>query len=190
MALGFYFDMTRCIGCRACQVACKDKNRLDVGTIYRTADSYEVGTFPKVKMYSFSTSCNHCQNPACVSACPVGAMYKAEDGTVLHDDKLCIGCQACVSACPYDVPQYIEEKKVVGKCDACAAIRAAGGQPACVAACPNRCLDFGDMDELKAKYGSALVSELPVFPGSDTQPCVLIKAKDCAKKELGEKLYL
>ena len=114
MALGFYFDMTRCIGCRACQVACKDKNRLDVGTIYRTADSYEVGTFPKVKMYSFSTSCNHCQNPACVSACPVGAMYKAEDGTVLHDDKLCIGCQACVSACPYDVPQYIEEKKVVG----------------------------------------------------------------------------
>ena len=68
MALGFYFDMTRCIGCRACQVACKDKNRLDVGTIYRTADSYEVGTFPKVKMYSFSTSCNHCQNPACVSA--------------------------------------------------------------------------------------------------------------------------
>ena len=51
MALGFYFDMTRCIGCRACQVACKDKNRLDVGTIYRTADSYEVGTFPKVKMY-------------------------------------------------------------------------------------------------------------------------------------------
>ena len=108
MALGFYFDMTRCIGCRACQVACKDKNRLDVGTIYRTADSYEVGTFPKVKMYSFSTSCNHCQNPACVSACPVGAMYKAEDGTVLHDDKLCIGCQACVSACPYDVPQYIE----------------------------------------------------------------------------------
>ena len=63
-------------------------------------------------------------------------MYKAEDGTVLHDEKLCIGCQACVSACPYDVPQYIPEKKVVGKCDACAAIRAAGGQPACVAACP------------------------------------------------------
>ena len=82
MALGFYFDMTRCIGCRACQVACKDKNNLGVGVVLRNAQTYEVGTFPTVKMYNLSNTCNHCENPACVAACPTKAMHKAEDGTV------------------------------------------------------------------------------------------------------------
>lgn len=69
MAFGFYFDMTRCIGCRACQVACKDKNRLEVGTLYRNVKSYTVGTFPNVKSYSYSGSCNHCENPICLANC-------------------------------------------------------------------------------------------------------------------------
>ena len=85
MAFGFYFDMTRCIGCRACQVACKDKNRLEVGTLYRNVKSYTVGTFPNVKSYSYSGSCNHCENPICLANCPTGAISKAEDGTVVQD---------------------------------------------------------------------------------------------------------
>ena len=60
MGIGFYFDMTRCTGCRACQVACKDKNRLDVGTIYRHAQTFSVGSFPNVSAYSYSCICNHC----------------------------------------------------------------------------------------------------------------------------------
>ena len=102
MALGFYFDQTRCIGCKACQVACKDKNRLDVGANFREIKDFEVGEFPSVKTYSLTLSCQHCNNPACVEACPVGAMYKANDGTVLHDASLCVGCKACINACPYD----------------------------------------------------------------------------------------
>ena len=86
MALGFYFDMTRCVGCRACQVACKDRNNLDIGLLFRYAKTYETGSFPKVGMYNYSGSCNHCEHPACVTVCPTGAMYKAEDGTVIHDD--------------------------------------------------------------------------------------------------------
>lgn len=78
--LGFYFDMTRCIGCRACQVACKDKNRLEVGVIFRNAHTYSVGTFPSVHCYSYSGTCYHCAEPACVERCPTGAMYRAEDG--------------------------------------------------------------------------------------------------------------
>ena len=70
MAVGFYFDMTRCTGCRACQVACKDKNRLDVGTVYREAHSYTVGQFPSVQGYSYSGSCNHCDEAACVANSP------------------------------------------------------------------------------------------------------------------------
>ena len=181
MALGFYFDMTRCIGCRACQVACKDKNNLDVGVILRNAKTYEIGSFPDVNIFNYSASCNHCENPACVAACPTGAMYKAEDGTILHDDALCIGCQNCAAACPYGVPQYNEPLNVVSKCDACAYLRAKGQNPACVDACPNRALDFGDLDELKAKYGADLVSDISILPDSSaTQPNLLIKAKECS----------
>ena len=85
MTVGFYLDMTRCIGCRACQVVCKDKNRLEVGTLYREAHTYTVGRFPEVQGYSYSASCNHCEDPICLKNCPTGAIYKAEDGTVIQD---------------------------------------------------------------------------------------------------------
>lgn len=184
MALGFYFDMTRCVGCRACQVACKDKNRLNIGMIWRYAKTYETGTVPKVGMYNYSGSCNHCENPACVDICPVGAMYKAEDGTVIHDDEMCIGCQACVGACPYTVPQFDAELSIVRKCDACASLRAKGQNPACVDACPSRALDFGEKEELIAKYGADLVQDIAILPDSSlTGSNTLIKAKECAKEE-------
>jgi len=183
MALGFYFDMTRCIGCRACQVACKDKNNLEVGAIFRNAKTYETGSFPDVNAFSFSTSCNHCETPACVTVCPIGAMYKAEDGTVICDQELCDGCQACVEICPYQVPQFIEATGKVNKCDACAYLRAKGENPACVDACPNRALDFGDVAELESKYGKDLVCDLAILPDSEmTHPNTRIKAKDFAKK--------
>ena len=181
MALGFYFDMTRCVGCRACQVACKDKNNLDVGTIFRNAKTYTVGQYPDIGMFSYSGSCNHCENPACITVCPTGAMYKAEDGTVICDAALCNGCKACAEIWPYHVPQYVESENIVKKCDACAYLRAKGEKPACVDACPNRALDFGDLDELRAKYGDDLVSDLSILPNSSlTNPNVLVKAKACA----------
>lgn len=183
--LGFYFDNSVCTGCRTCQVACKDKNRLDVGTIFRRVQSYESGSYPDAKIYHYSGSCNHCENPACVAICPTGAMYKAEDGTVIHDDAMCIGCQSCAEACPYSVPQYIEEKGIVGKCDACAYLRAKGENPACVDACLMRCLEFGDLDELKKKHeGENLVNALPFLPDPElTNPSLLINPKACALEE-------
>ncbi len=184
MALGFYFDMTRCVGCRACQVACKDRNDLDLGILFRYAKTYETGSFPKVGMYNYSGSCNHCDNPACVTVCPTGAMYKAEDGTVIHDDDMCIGCQSCVKICPYGAPKYDEVRNIVRKCDACASQRAKGENPVCVDACPSRALDFGERDELIAKYGPDLVKDLPILPDSKlTNPNTLIKAKPCALEE-------
>lgn len=182
MAFGFYFDMTRCIGCRACQVACKDKNRLEVGTLYRNVKSYTVGTFPNVKSYSYSGSCNHCENPICLANCPTGAISKAEDGTVVQDQNKCIGCRMCVMSCPYGHPQYFPEKSVSGKCDGCYGLRANGDQPACVAGCPNRALDAGDVDELRKKYGNDLdKGTIVVLPSPDlTQPNLLVKTKDLA----------
>lgn len=179
MAIAFYFDMNSCIGCRACQVACNDKNRLDVGTLYRKVNSYTVGTFPKVTSYSYSASCNHCEQPVCLQNCPTGAIYKAEDGTVIQDQSKCIGCRMCVMSCPYAHPQFFEDLGVAGKCDGCYGLRKEGNQPACVAGCPNRALHFGDVEELKAQFGADLNNgSIAILPDpSDTHPNVLIDAK-------------
>ncbi len=180
MALGFYFDMTRCIGCRACQVACKDKNNLEIGIVFRNADTYEVGQFPKAQMFNYSNTCNHCESPACLAACASGAIYKDADGCVIIDSAMCDGCGMCAEICPYKAPK-INSDGVAVKCDACAYLRAKGQKPACVDACPNRALDFGDVDELKAKYGENLVSDLSILPDSTmTKANVYIKAKACA----------
>lgn len=179
--LGFYFDSTRCIGCRACQIACKDKNRImEPGITFRTVSSFESGAFPNPGIYHVASTCNHCEAPACMANCPTGAMRTTADGTVQHDDEICIGCQTCVQSCPYGVPRFFEEDAKVRKCDSCIAFRQNGKNPVCVDACPMRALDFGDLDELAKKYGSGLVSELPCLPDGGTGPNLLIKPKDCA----------
>jgi anaerobic dimethyl sulfoxide reductase subunit B (iron-sulfur subunit) len=181
MPVGYYFDMNRCTGCRACQIACKDKNRLDVGTIYRNAKTYSVGKYPEVKGYSYSFSCNHCTNPACKSVCPTEAIYHADDGTVIIDAEICIGCGACLTACPYFIPQTLPSG-IVGKCDGCFAIRKAGGQPACVAGCPNRALDFGERADMEKKHGEG-VADIAILPSSGTtSPNTLINAKEVSKE--------
>ena len=182
MTVGFYLDMTRCIGCRACQVVCKDKNRLEVGTLYREAHTYTVGRFPEVQGYSYSASCNHCEDPICLKNCPTGAIYKAEDGTVIQDQGKCIGCRMCVMSCPYGHPKFFPEQGVSGKCDGCYGLRQSGGEPACVAGCPNRALKFG---ELRAEFGGDLdEGRIAVLPSpEETRPNILIKTKECAFDE-------
>lgn len=182
MSLGFYLDLTRCAGCGTCTYACKD--RMDLGTIGvspRRVHRYQVGAYPAVQGFSTSVSCNHCENPACVENCPTGATFKDESGVVLHDDAVCIGCQTCMSVCPYEAPQYAADKDLIVKCDTCKALRDGGYAPVCVAACPYRALDFGDIEELKAKYGDGLVQEIPALPeASATSPNLLLKVREAA----------
>lgn len=182
MGLGFYVDMTSCIGCRTCQVACKDRHDLlTAGPRPRRVDSYECGTYPDAGMFHTVVSCNHCENPACVSGCPTGAMHKAEDGTVQHDDSRCIVCRNCMLVCPYTAPQYDEDRAYIVKCDSCKPLRDAGMNPVCVDACPMRAIEFGDVDELRARHGDGLVSEIPCLPSEDiTHPNLLLKASDAA----------
>lgn len=184
MSLGFYVDMTRCSGCGTCVYACKD--RLDLGTIGvspRRVHRYQTGTYPEVRGFATSVSCNHCEEPACVANCPTGAMFKGEDGLVLHDDDACISCQTCMNSCPYGAPQYVEADNLIVKCDTCKALREGGYAPVCVDACPYRALEFGDLDELRAAHGDDLVREVAVLPGADmTGPNLLIKARPAAQE--------
>ena len=95
----FYQNMNECTGCRCCQVACKDKNDLEVGFLFRKVTDFEGNAFPDVWSASLSMGCNHCDSPACVANCPQGALYKEEKhGFVLQDHDLCIGCQTCVNS--------------------------------------------------------------------------------------------
>ncbi len=176
MSLGFYFDMNRCIGCRTCQVACKDRHDLQaVGPKTRRVTSYECGEFPNPSLYHLSISCNHCDDPACVKHCPTTSMHKNEEGVVVHDDSKCVQCRYCMMVCPYGAPQWDPAASIIVKCDSCADLRAAGKNPVCVDSCLTRALDFGDMDELRAKYGDDLVSEIPTIASAEsTHPNLLL----------------
>ena len=175
--MGFYINMAACIGCRTCQIACKDKNNLKVGILYRRVRSWETGKYPEPGYFHYSAACNHCTNPRCILTCPTKSMHFAEDGTVRHNPKICILCQYCVRNCPYGVPQYSEKDETIGKCDSCADLRAQGFNPACVDACLMRCIEWGVLDELREKHaGEGITSDIAVLPSSaTTTPSVLIR---------------
>lgn len=192
MSLGFYVDLARCIGCRTCQVACKDRRDIHVaGPRMRRVTTFESGTYPEVGLFHLTVSCNHCAMPACVANCPTGAMYQDDDGTVQHNDDECIGCQTCVNSCPYGAPQYVEAEQITQKCDTCRPLREAGHAPVCVEACPMRAIDFGEMDDLRAKYGADLVSDLPCLePSSTTNPNLLLRPNAAAQQETFNEVVL
>ena len=151
MQLGFVHNNVDCIGCRACEIACKDKNGLPAGPRFRRVQYIEVGTYPAVYAYKVNVSCNHCAKPACLPACPTGAIYKRQsDGIVDIDSTLCIGCRRCEATCPYGAPQYDPEDGIVKKCNMCvdeidagrsnrASVAASRAATYCHAASPRRC---------------------------------------------------
>lgn len=148
--LGFIHNNVDCIGCRACEIACKDKNGLAAGPRFRRVQYIEGGTFPDVFAFKINMSCNHCAEPACLPTCPTGAIFKrADNGVVDIDTTLCIGCRKCEAACPYGAPQFDPEENVVKKCNMCIDELEAGRKPYCVSACMMRVLDVGPIDELR-----------------------------------------
>ena len=184
MSLGFYVNVQRCIGCKTCQVACKDRHNLQTaGPRTRRVETFECGAYPDVAMFHVSVSCNHCEKPACVAGCPTGAMFKSDDGTVQHVDDRCVVCRNCMIVCPYGAPQLDEAENMIVKCDACKALREDGRNPVCVDACPMRAIEFGDMDELRAKHGDA-ASEVPVLPSAGiTGPNLLLDPTPAALRD-------
>lgn len=149
--LGFIHHNVDCIGCRACEIACKDKNALPPGPRLRRVQYIEGGSYPDVFAYKVNMSCNHCAEPACVPTCPTGALHKREnDGIVDLDSTLCIGCRRCEAACPYGAPQWDPKAGVVKKCNLCVDEIEAGRKPYCVMACMMRVLDVGPIDALAA----------------------------------------
>lgn len=151
LQLGFVHNNVDCIGCRACEIACKDKNGLAAGPRFRRVQYIEGGKFPEVFAYKVNMSCNHCAEPACLPTCPTGAIWKhKENGVVDIDSTLCIGCRRCEAACPYGAPQFDPADGLVKKCNMCIDELESGRKPYCVMACMMRVLDIGPIDKIRA----------------------------------------
>jgi anaerobic dimethyl sulfoxide reductase subunit B (iron-sulfur subunit) len=191
---GFYVDLNACIGCKACQVACKDRAQNEVGANWRRVIEYGGGEWRKqgaawvtdVFSYSVPTACHHCSNPPCLPVCPTAAISKDENGIVKIDVGACIGCHYCEWACPWGAPVFYEALAVVDKCDFCKDIVDAGGEPACVIACPMRAMEWGDIEELKARHPDAVFPVLPLAAPEDFGPNVLYTPHAMAENRQGE----
>jgi Fe-S-cluster-containing dehydrogenase component len=158
-------DTRRCVGCNACVLACKAENALPENGFRNWIAVETRGVFPHLTQEIRSERCNHCDHPACVSACPTGASYVAEGGVVLVEPDRCTGCKACMAACPYDA-RYIHEDGHADKCTFCLHRVREGKQPACVEVCPTKALTFGDRNDPQ----SALVQLLKSRPHKTLQP--------------------
>lgn len=145
---GWEYDLTKCIGCHSCAVACKMENNTYLpgpqdkaaAVNYRMVVFRESGEYPTPKRDFVSMACFHCADPACAKACPEGAVVKGADGTVQIDQAKCVGCRRCEWACPYGAPQFNGTTGKMEKCHFCAHRTKVGLEPACVQACVGRAL--------------------------------------------------
>lgn len=199
---GFVIDTTSCIGCHTCAVACKGENGLPDDIWWNrvlTKDSNTMdnssGIFPILNLAYITLACQHCENPACVKACPVGATYKdSETGAVRQDNDRCIGCRMCMSACPYtgvrsfnwDAPRFssgfatgdidvpAHQKHTVEKCTMCWHRMARDEDPECVSACVGRARFWGDLNDPNSEVSKLIASReyMQLLPEEGTNPSV------------------
>ncbi len=160
-AAAMLIDVTRCMGCRACQVACKQWNQLPAektrftgtyqnppklsATTWTLVNFIEPEDFDQNPRWLFrKQSCFHCLEATCVNVCPTGAAKKREDGIVHIDQNMCSGCKYCVETCPFLTPHFNEDSGTVTKCRMCLDRVAGGLKPACATACPTGAVSYGD----------------------------------------------
>lgn len=173
MNYGILVDTTKCNSCESCVMACADEHQIDpMKTISEKAvnkeglSAYRLSNIVKISPGHFARkSCMHCLEPSCVSACLVGSLTKSPKGPIIYDSSKCIGCRYCMIACPFSVPRYEWDKNtpLVVKCDFCFDRLNEGKRPACVDACPNGALKFGDRDVLLKEARATLKNQPSLY---------------------------
>ncbi len=182
--MGFFTDTSVCIGCKACEVACKEWNHVPEDGLVLTGMSYDnsvglgadtwrhvafieqqrpvnapdgsAGPADQLRWLMASDVCKHCTHAACLDVCPTGALMRTEFGTVVVQEDVCNGCGYCVPACPYGVIDQRKEDGRVWKCTLCYDRISDGMEPACAKACPTESIQFGPLDELRTRASARL----------------------------------
>ncbi|MEW9550518.1 4Fe-4S dicluster domain-containing protein [Nonomuraea sp. NPDC050783] len=180
--MGFFTDTSICIGCKACEVACKEWNAVPedgldfTGMSYDNTKSLSADTWRHVafieqprplghqepglgmdfRWLMASDVCKHCTHAACLDVCPTGSLFRTEYGTVVVQDDVCNGCGYCVPACPYGVIGKRESTGVAAKCTLCYDRLGVGQEPACAKSCPTDSIQFGELTELRERAARRL----------------------------------
>ncbi len=153
-------DTRKCTGCHACTVACKTEFEVPLGKQRSWVEYVEKGTYPNVSRSFLPRLCNQCSNPHCVDVCPTGATYKRkEDGIIVVDADICIGCKYCMQACPYDVRFINPNTGTADKCDFCLHRVTQGLEPSCVNTCQGRARIFGDLNDPESEVAKLVATE-------------------------------
>ncbi len=197
--LAMLVDLTRCIGCDACTLACKQENGTPMDTFFARVINVEAGTYPNVKRFYLPVLCNHCDDAPCLKGCPNKAIFRRPDGVVLIDQDRCKGTGACVTACPYGNVYLIRKdrwylnedeayerdyvkprlhEQVARKCTYCVHRVDEGLDPACVVACPTTARIFGDLEDPASPVSTYIVEQkeqtgrepFHLLPEAKTQP--------------------
>lgn len=174
----FLFDVNRCTGCGACVIACQQENHPEqmIGCLnssewlqWRNIYVHNPENRPDATSFALSLACNHCEQPACLTACPTAAYQKEPfTGAVLLNQDVCIGCRYCSWACPFDAPKYDDRNHVMSKCNFCYLRLAEDFNPSCVVACPTNALKFGD----RSPTSSGMTTTISGFPRSTFNPSI------------------
>ncbi len=176
-------DARRCYGVQACTVACKAEYKVPLGANRSWVEEIEKGNYPDVSRSFLPRLCNHCSEPPCVPVCPTGATFKrAEDGIVVVDQDICIGCKYCIQACPYDQRFINDDTGSADKCDFCIHRVSQGLEPACVEACPSRARIFGDINDPESEVSKLVATNKVTVlrSGQGTEPNVFYIGADHA----------
>jgi formate dehydrogenase iron-sulfur subunit len=173
--VGFFTDTSVCIGCKACEVACKEWNGVPargldlLGSSYDNTGDLGADTWRHVafieqrrpgtgdlRWLMSSDVCKHCTRAACLDVCPTGALFRTEFGTVVVQEDVCNGCGYCIPACPYGVIDQRRDDGRAWKCTLCYDRLRVGAEPACAQACPTNSIQFGPLDDLRARAAGRL----------------------------------
>ena len=166
--MGILMDTSVCVACYACRTSCQKHHGLSAEQTYVSLKFREKGTFPNAESHLARSSCMHCANAPCVTACPVNALHTNAQGFVnfVNDtNEACIGCDFCLRACPYNIPKVTAGKMY--KCTGCEDLVALGQEPTCVDTCLTNALQYGPVDELVAKANQRLVHIRAKYPDAN-----------------------